>query len=223
MSEPVLPARARRRRRRRHHRLLGRLPPGPHGLEGRRAARARPAHLRHHVARRRAHRDLRLDVRDVDRDAQVHARPLRAARGRDRASRPASSRSASSRSRPSRDRLEEYRRVSAFNRLLRRRRARDLGRRRSRSCSRSRAPTTSSPASTSKEDGRAEPGRRHDGARQGRAHAGRDDPRGRARSPASSPSAARSPACDARTATSRASTSSTAPACGRASSARRPA
>ncbi len=46
------------------------------------------------------------------------------------------------------DRLEEYRRVSAFNRLLRRRRARDLGARRSASCSRSRAPTTSSPAST---------------------------------------------------------------------------
>ncbi len=47
------------------------------------------------------------------------------------------------------DRLEEYRRVSAFNRLLRRRRARDLAGARSPSCSRSPAPTTCSRASTS--------------------------------------------------------------------------
>ena len=46
------------------------------------------------------------------------------------------------------DRLEEYRRVSRVQPLLRRRRARDLRRAGRRSCSRSRAPTTSSPAST---------------------------------------------------------------------------
>ncbi len=47
------------------------------------------------------------------------------------------------------DRLEEYRRVSAFNRLLRRRRARDLGPRGQASCSRWPVPTTCSPGSTS--------------------------------------------------------------------------
>ena len=55
------------------------------------------------------------------------------------------------------DRLEEYRRVSAFNRYCGVDVARDLGRRGRRDCSRWRAPTTSSPASTSKEDGRANP------------------------------------------------------------------
>ena len=93
-------ARARRRRRRRRHRLLGRLSPRPHGLEGRRAARARPAHLGHHLARRRPHRHVRLDLRDLDRDAQVHARSLRAARGGDRAVDRLQARSASSRSPP---------------------------------------------------------------------------------------------------------------------------
>jgi hypothetical protein len=66
-------ARARRRDRWRHHRLLRRLPPGPHGRKGRRAARARSRDLGHDVACGRAHRDVRLDVRDVDGDAQVHA------------------------------------------------------------------------------------------------------------------------------------------------------
>ena len=46
------------------------------------------------------------------------------------------------------DRLEEYRRVAAFNRYVRRRRPRDLARARWRSCSPWPAPTTSWPAST---------------------------------------------------------------------------
>ena len=98
------------------HRLLRRLSPGPHGLERRGPARARPAHLGHHLARRRADGDLRLDVGDVDRDAQVHARSLRrleAETGQStglQAGRLHRGRHATP------DRLEEYRRVSAFNR-----------------------------------------------------------------------------------------------------------
>ena len=54
---------------------------------------------------------LRLDVRDLDRDAQVHARPLRPARGRDRpVDRLQAGRLHRGR-RPTTDRLEEYRRV----------------------------------------------------------------------------------------------------------------
>ena len=82
-----------------------------------RAARARPADVGHHLARRGPDGHVRLDLGDLDRDAQVHARSLpRASRPRP-ARRPASRRSASSRSRADADRLEEYRRVSAFNRL----------------------------------------------------------------------------------------------------------
>ncbi len=119
-------------------------------------------------------------------------------------------------------RLEEYRRVSAFNRHLRRRRPRDHPPPRSPSCSRLRAPTTSSPASTRPTDGRVNPvdvtmalakGARMRGATL------------LERTPASTCSCAtaRSPACAPRPATSSASTSSTLPACGPASSARAPA
>ena len=75
----------RRRHRGRGDRLLGRLPPGPRRLDRRRPARARPAHLRDDLARRRPDDLLRLDVGDLDRHPALLPRPLRAARGRDRA------------------------------------------------------------------------------------------------------------------------------------------
>ena len=176
--------RPRRRRRRRHHRLLRRVPPRPRGLERRRAARARPPHVRHDVARGRPDRHVRLDVRDVDRDAQVHARPLRATSRPRPARRPASSRSGSSRSQPtpigSRSTGASPRSTATAASTCTRSRRR--GRR---TCSRS--PSTDDIlAGFYVEGGRPrEPGRRHDGAREGRAHAGRDDHRGRAASPAS--------------------------------------
>jgi hypothetical protein len=105
----------RRRHRRRRHRHVGRLPPRRTGLDRRGAARARPAHLGHHLARGRADGHVRLDVGDLDRDAQVHARPLLAARGRDRAGDRLQA-GRVHRARRRRDRLEEYRRVAAFNR-----------------------------------------------------------------------------------------------------------
>ena len=119
------------------------------------------------------------------------------------------------------DRLEEYRRVSAFNRYCgvdvheispgeveelfplgaRRRRARRLLRRRGRP---------------------GQPGRRHDGAGQGRAAcaARRSSRACRSRDVLHRRGGGGRPACGRRSATSRPSTSSTAPACGRASSAR---
>ena len=148
MPDPVLPERARRRRRgRRRHRLLRRLPPRPRGLDRRRAARARPADLGHDVARGRADGHVRLDVGDLDRDAQVHPRPVRPARGRDRAV----DRVQAGRLHRGGHRRGPARGVPAgggVQPLLRRRRPRDLGRARSPSCSRWPAPTTSSPAST---------------------------------------------------------------------------
>ena len=83
-----------------------------------------------------------------------------------------------------RDRLEEYRRVSAFNRYCGVD-VHEISPRRSRSCSRSRAPTTCSPASTSRKTAASNPVDVTMALAEGRAHAGRDDPRGRARSPAS--------------------------------------
>ena len=77
------------------------------------------------------------------------------------------------------DRLEEYRRVAAFNRYCGVD-VHEIGPTRSRSSSRPRASTTCSPASTSPHDGPRQPRRRDDGARQGRAAARRDDRRGRA-------------------------------------------
>ena len=161
--------------------------------------------------------------RDVDRDAQVHARPLRAARGRDRARPPASSRSASSRSPRDRDRLEEYRRVSAFNRycgvdvheisprevkeLFPLARDRRPARRLLRQGGRPRRTRSTSTMALAK------------GAR----HAGRDASSRACRVTGVTHEARRGHRrAHARTATSRPSTSSTAPACGRASSARRP-
>ena len=115
----------------------------------RRAARARPAHLGHHLARGRADGHVRLDVGDLDRDAQVHrATSTPGSRPRP-ARRPASSRSGFIEVASDADRLEEYRRVvgvqpaTAASTCTRSRRARSA------SCSRSRAPTTCSPASTS--------------------------------------------------------------------------
>ena len=113
-----------------------------------RAPRARPADLGHDLARRRADGHVRLDVGDLDRDAAVHPRPLRAARGRDRAV----DRLQAGRLHRARDRRGPARGVppglgvqppTAASTCTRSRRARSA------SCSRSRAPTTCSPASTS--------------------------------------------------------------------------
>ena len=222
MSDRLALARARRRHRRRRHRLLRRLPPRPHGLEGRRAARARPAHVRHHVARRRADGHVRLDVRDLDRDAQVHARPLRAARGRDRAGdrfKPVGFIEVASDA----DRLEEYRRVSAFNRYCGVD-VHEISPRAGEGALPARAHRRH-PRRLLREGRRPrEPGRRHDGARQGRAacrarRSSRASPVTGVLAEARRGHRRRAP----RTATSRPSTSSTAPACGRASSARKPA
>ena len=73
-----------RRHRRRRDRLLRRLPPRPRRLDRRAPARARPPHLRHHLARRRPDDLLRVDVGDLDRDPAVLPRALRTARGGDR-------------------------------------------------------------------------------------------------------------------------------------------
>ena len=178
-------ARPRRRHRRRRHRLLGRLPPGPHGLEGRRAARARPAHLGHDVARGRADGHVRLDVGDVDRDAQVHPRPLRAARGRDRPV----DRVQAGRLHRGRRRRRPARGVPpglGVQPLLRRRRARDLARR-----GQGAVPARAHrrhPRRLLRQGGRPrQPGRRHDGARQGRAPCRARRSSRASRSPASRP------------------------------------
>ena len=191
------------------------------GLDRRRPARARPADVRHDVARRRADGHLRLDLGDVDRVPQVHPRPLLPARGRDRPV----DRLHAGRLHRDRDRGRPARGVPPRLRvqpLLRRRRARDLGRGGRASSSRSRGPTTSSPASTSPRT--AGPTRSTSRWRSPRA------PGSRARR---SSRASRSPACTkaggAVTGVTtpygdiEASTSSTAPACGPASSASRPA
>ena len=167
MSDPSLArSRARRRDRRRRHRHLGRLPPRAHGLEGRRAAGARPAHLRHHLARRRPDGHVRLDLRDLDRDAQVHARPLPPARGRDRPGHRLQARRlhrGRRRRRPARG-VPPRRRLQP---LLRRRRARDLA-------VRGEAPVPARarrrhPGRLLRQGRRPrEPGRRHHGAGQGR-------------------------------------------------------
>ena len=171
-------ARPRRRRRWRRHRHLDRLSPGADGLEGHRAARARPAHVRHDLACRRPHGDVRIDVGDVDAScASTRATSTAGSRPRP-GRRRASCRSASSRSRPTRTASRNIRRVSAFNRYcgvdvqeISPRAgagavpAREGGRHRGRLLREGRRP--------------GEPGRRHDGARQGRAHARREDPRGR--------------------------------------------
>ena len=158
---------------------LGRLPPGPHGLEGRRAARARPTDVRHDVARRGTDGHVRLDLRDVDRDAQVHARSLRAARGRDRAVDGLQA----GRLHRGRDRSRSARGVPprlGVQPAVRHRRPRDLAR-----AGRGSVPAREDRRSARRllRQGRRPrgSGRRDDGAREGRAPAGRDDPRGRAR------------------------------------------
>ncbi len=143
-------------------------------MAGHRAARASPAYGRHHLACSGTHGHVRIDVGNVDRDPQVHARPLWPARGRDRAGdgihadrlHRSRFRQGPPRGIPSRRRVQP---------LLRHRRAGDLaapgagalpagegGRHRGRLLREGRRPR--------------EPGRRHDGARQGRAHARREDP-----------------------------------------------
>ena len=134
--------------------------------------------------------------------------------------RPASSRSASSRSPCDADRLEEYRRVSAFNRYC----GIDVH-----EISPAQVEDLFPLARTDdilagfyvKEDGRANPVDVTMALAEGRAHAGRDDHRGRAGARACASEAGRGHRRrHAVRQTSRPSTSSTAPACGRASSAR---
>ena len=155
-------------------------------LDRRRPAGARPADLGHHLARGRADGHLRLAPRRPRPRCAVHPRPVRAGSRPRPACRPGSSRSASSRSPPTPDRLEEYRRVAAFNRLLRRRRARDLARR-------GRGAVPAGPhrrraGRLLRRRGRpGQPGRRDHVAGQGRPAARRDDRRGRAGAPACSP------------------------------------
>ena len=117
-----------------------------------------------------------------------------------------------------RDRLEEYRRVSAFNRLLRRRRPGAVAR----------AGQGSVPARGDLRHARRllrqgrrprQPGRRDDGAREGRAPRRRDARREMPGDRLSTPARRGRRRDSRRTARSSASTSSTAPACGRASSA----
>ncbi len=144
-----------------------------HGLERRRAARARPADLRHHVARRRADGDVRIDVGDVDRDAQVHARSLRPARRPKRDRRPASMPVGFIEVAADADRLEEYRRVAAFNRYCGID-VHEISPARGEAAVPARAYGRHLAGFYVKEDGRANPGRRDDGAGQGRAHGRRD-------------------------------------------------
>ena len=165
-----------RRHRRRHHRLLRRVSPGSHGLEGRGPARARPPHVGDDLARRRPDGHVRVDVRDLDRDAQVHARPLRAPRGRDRAV----ERVLARRVHRGRRRPRPPRGVPAgvgLQSLLRRRRARDLAVRDQGALSA--REDRRSARGLLREGGRSrEPGRRDDGDGEGGAHAGRGDLRG---------------------------------------------
>ena len=167
-----------RHRRRRRHRHVDRVSPCVDGMAGHRAARASPAHGRHDLACSGTHGHVRIDVGNVDRDPQVHARPLWPARSRDRTGDGIHAdrlhrgrfRQGPPRGIPSRRRVQP---------LLRHRRAGDLaapgagalpagegGRHRGRLLREGRRPR--------------EPGRRHDGARQGRAHARREDSRRRA-------------------------------------------
>ena len=115
-SSPLPSRCASRRHRRRSHRYFDRLPPRPPGLDRHGAGGTRSAHLRHHLARRRTDGHVRLHLGD---------RPPSCA------STPATSTPAS-RPRPGlatgfkpvgfielaadEGRLEEYRRVSTFNR-----------------------------------------------------------------------------------------------------------
>ena len=118
-----------------------------HGLDRRRAARARPADLGHDVALGGADGHVRLDVGDLDGDAQVHpdlyAR-LEAETGLSTGFKPVGFIELAT----DRDRLEEYRGSSAFNRYCGVD-VHEISAARGRpSCSRWPGPTTSWPAST---------------------------------------------------------------------------
>ncbi len=222
MSTPVLPDRAR---------VVvigggvigtsGGLSPGAPGLEGRGAAGARPAHVRHDLACRRPDGDVRVHVRDLHRDAQVHARSLQPARSGDGAGDRLQARGfhrGGCRRRPAGG-IPPGRGVQS---LLRRRRARDFavggeapvpagacGRHPGRLLRQGRRP--------------GESGGRHHGAGQGRAHGGRPHHRGRAGDAGAAAKGPRHRRSHRRSATSQPRSSSTARACGRASSASRPA
>jgi putative intracellular protease/amidase len=105
------------------------------------------ADLGHDVARGGLMVTFGSTLRDVDRDAQVHPRPVRPARGGDGQVATGFKPVGFIEVAADADRLEEYRRVSAFNRHcgvdVHEISAREVG-----SCSRSPAPTTSSRAST---------------------------------------------------------------------------
>ena len=222
MPEPTLPDRARVVvDRRRHHRLLGGLSPGARGLERRGAARARQAHVGHDVARGRADGDVRLDLRDLDGDAQVHMRPLRPARSRDRPG----------------DRLHARRlhrdrgRCRPARGVPPRRGVQpplgvdvdDLAARGEAICSRSRASTTCSRASTSRKTAAWIRWMPPMALAEGRHPRRRAPDRGRAGHRLPQKNAPGGGGAHSATATSRRSTSSTAPACGRDSSAKRSA
>ena len=118
------------------------------------------------------------------RDAQVHARSLRAPRGRDRAVDRVQAASASSRSRAIADRLEEYRRVSAFNRYCGVD-VHEISPAQVEGAVPARArPTTCSPASTSRKTAAPIRSTSTMALAKGARHAGRDAPRGRAGRPA---------------------------------------
>ena len=212
------PARPRRRRGRRCHRLLRRLPPGPRGLDGRAPAGTGPAHVGHDLALGRADRHVRLDVRDLDRAMRKYTRDLYARleeeTGLSTGFKPVGFIEVATDA----DRLEEYRRVSAFNRYVRRRRPRDLGHRGGGAVPP--GPHRRHPGRLLRAAGRpGQPGRRHAVAGQGRAAARRADRPGRAgdRLPHRSRRGRRRPHALRRRRGRGAS--STAPACGRVSSA----
>ena len=83
-AENSATAGAGRDRWRRDHRFLDRVSPRARGLARHRAARARPPHERHDVARGRADGHVWLHLWHIDGAAQVQQRPVLAPGGRDR-------------------------------------------------------------------------------------------------------------------------------------------
>ncbi len=214
----------RRHHRRRRFRLLGRLSSGQARLDRRRAARAQAAHLRHDLACGRADRPAaRLAEHDAARE--IFGRPLRQAGGRDRRRhRHAAGRLDHGRA----DRGAQARDLPPGDggARLRRRRARDFAARSQGDVSASQhrrrgrrgAPAARRPVRS---------GQHRHGAGQGRAAARREDRRGREghrRPPEGRPRHRRLLGARRRAAArSRPTSSSTAPACGRATSAPCPA
>ena len=103
--------------RRRRDRELGRLSPGQGRLDRCRPARARPADVGHDVARRRPDDVLRLVLRDVDGDAPLHPSTSTASSRQRRDSSTGFKAVGFIEAAADEDRLEEYRRVAAFNRM----------------------------------------------------------------------------------------------------------